>query len=166
MKKKLIDDNGKIFGKVNIIDLAVVILLLIVALGTMYKFKSHRVNINGGSKKICYQVLITDVKSSSAKFYQKNLSVADSKTSTALGTIKNVTVDDYYDMVTDINGVVHKTQKPDKIQILLDIEADGVETDQAYLIGGTYELKSGADIYIVTKYADVIGTIQNINCGD
>lgn len=166
MKNKLIDNNGKIFGKINIIDLCVIILLLIVAFGTAYKFKSHKVNITGGSKKIQYQVLIKDVKSTSAKFYKKNLLVCDSKTSTALGTIKNVTINDYYDMVTDINGIMHKAKKPGKIQILLDIETNGIETDQAYLIGGTYELKSGADIYILTKYSDVIGTIENITCGD
>jgi hypothetical protein len=162
MKKKLIDDNGKIFGFINIIDFCVLVLLLIVAIGTFYKFKSHATNINGSSQKIHYQILIKDVKKSSVKFYQKNLSVSDSKTGVFLGTITNFSIKDYYDYVTDINGVVHYAQKPDKIQILLDVEANAVETEQAYLIGGTYELKSGADIYIMTKYADVIGTVEKI----
>ena len=62
----------------------------------------------------------------------------------------------------DINGVVHKAQKPDKIEILLNVKANAIETEQAYLVGGTYELKAGADIYIATKYADVIGTVEKI----
>lgn len=164
--KKIIDENGKILGKINIIDLFVIIILLIVIAGTVYKFKSPIANINGGAKIIQYQIKIKDVTTSSAKFYKKGLHVSDSKTENYLGIIKNVTVNDYYDYITDINGIIRKSKKPNKIEILLDIEAQGVETEQSYLIGGTYELKSGADIYIITKYADVIGSVEKITSGD
>ena len=164
-KKKIaiINQDGKVFGKLNIIDLFVVLLILLVTLGTIYKFKSRVAIISGGEKKISYQVVVKDIKSSSAKFYKKGLKVLDSKTNTDLGVIKNVHAEDYSDFITDINGIIHKSKKPDKIQVFLDIDANGIETEQAYLVGGTYELKAGADIYIATKYADVIGTINKVN---
>ena len=159
---KIIDENGAIFGKLNLIDLFVLLILLLVIAGTIYKFNSHSTNINGGAKVIEYQIKIQDVKKSSAKFYTNGLKISDSKTGNPLGTINNVAVSDYYDYVADVNGIVHRSQKPDKIELLLSVKANAIETDQAYLIGGTYELKAGADIYIATKYVDVIGTVEKI----
>lgn len=159
---KIIDENGCIFGKLNLIDFFALIILLLVIAGTIYKFNSRFTNINGGAKIIEYQIKIQDVKKSSAKFYTNGLKISDSKTGNYLGTINKVDVSDYFDYVPDINGVVHKAQKPDKIEILLNVKANAIETEQAYLVGGTYELKAGADIYIATKYADVIGTVEKI----
>jgi hypothetical protein len=157
-----LDSNGKIFGKINFIDLFIILLIIIVTFGSLYRFNSTSTNINAGSKLIDYEVKISDVKASSAKFYEIGLDVYDSKTKIYLGKIKNIIVNDYYDYVTDLTGQIHKTIKPDKIEIILQIEGKGIETDRSYLLSGTYELKVGTDMYILTKYADVNGLVYKI----
>ena len=79
-----------------------------------------------------------------------------------MGVIKKVFVKDCFGYVKDINGKMKKAKKPERVNIFLDIESNGVIDDKAYLAEGNYELKAGSDIYILTKYADVDGKIEKI----
>lgn len=160
--KKIIDSDGRLFSKINIIDFLVLIILFIVACASIYRFKGSINNINKGSRIIYYRVKIQDVKKSSSKFYKKNLDIYDSNTRTCIGRIKNIKIKDFYDYILDTKGIIHKVKKPDRIEIILDIKSKGIETNQAYLLNGTYELKVGSAIYLLTKYADVIGSVYKI----
>ena len=164
--KKIIDKDGKVFGKINIIDLSIIFIFVVLIFGSVFRFKSNIFSKNNDVKLIYYHVKIRDVKKSSIKFYKPGLKVYDSNTKNYLGVIKGVIYYDYYDYITDIDGIIHRAQKPDKIEIDLGIKVNGLETDQAYLADGTYELKAGSDIYILTKYADVIGKIESVSLLD
>ena len=160
--KKIIDEDGKIFSKINIFDLMVIVIIIFVFLGTVYKFKFSKVNMKHDFGLINFAVKISDVKDSSSKFYKKGLRVFDAKSKNYLGVIKKVFVKDCFGYVKDMNGKMKKARKPGRINIFLDIESNGVIDDKAYLAEGNYELKAGSDIYILTKYADVDGKIEKI----
>ena len=160
--KKILDEDGKIFGKINIFDLIVIFIFITVVLGTCYKFKFGKINPKQKTKLINFEVKISDVKDSSRKFYKPGLKVFDSKSKNYIGVIKKVFVKDCFGYVKNISGRIKKAQKPNRVDIFLDIKSNGVINDTAYLTEGNYELKIGSDIYILTKYADVSGKIEKI----
>jgi len=161
-KKKIIDADGKVLGKINIIDLIILVLILLVISGSIYKFNAHEINIMRDQKEINYKIKIKDIKSSSAEFFKIGDEIFESKTKIYLGEIKNIIVNDYYDYIFDMHGELHKSKKPDRIELLLEIKSHGIENNNAYLINGSYELKIGADIYILSKYIDMTGNIYEI----
>ena len=160
--RKIIDEDGKFLGKINIFDLIVIFVFVTVVIGTCYKFKFGKINPKRKSELINFEVKISDVKDSSRKFYKKGLKVFDSKSKNYIGVIKNIFVKDCFGYVKDINGKMKKAKKPKRIDIFLDIKSNGVRNDNAYLAEGNYELKAGSEIYILTKYADVSGKIEKI----
>ncbi len=146
----------------NIIDVFVLVLIIGVALGTAYKFTSPAASVSGGQKTINYRVMIKDVRDFSGKYYEEGQEAFDSKTGTSIGVIKKVEILPYEDVLDMADGSVISAEVPGKIKIYLDLEATGLETDQSFLIGGTYELKTGAGIFIMTKYVDVTGVVDSI----
>jgi hypothetical protein len=149
--------------KINIIDLFFCVLITMIILGTVYKFGSKIINISANSEIINYELKIRDIRSSSAKFYREGSEIFDSRTNICLGKIKKIIVNDFYDYVTDINGEIKKSKKPGRIEVVLEIESKGTETDKAYFINGTYELKTNTEIFINTKYTDMIAFVEKIN---
>jgi len=160
----VIDNKGKIFGKVSIIDIFVVLLVAVVVFGTVYKFKSPATsNITGGNTPIYFKVKIEDVRSLALNYYEEDMDVYDSKTGNYLGKIRSISSSPYVEEIEKADGSVIKTEKADKIQIDLEIEAKGVETEQSFLVEGTYEVKVGAGIYLMTKYVLTEGTVMEVH---
>lgn len=156
----MIDKKGKIFGKISIIDLMVALIIVTIIVGTIYRFGSPvTASITGGNATINYTILIEDVRYFSANYYEEGLNVYDSNTGNFIGKIKDIRVEPYMGTIEMKDGTMVLAEKTERVKIFLDIEASGVVTDKAYLVGGTYEVKVGGGAYISTKYVDVTSSI-------
>lgn len=63
---KLIDEKGKLFGKVNIVDLIVILIIVAVVCAVGYRLTSSRVNAGGGNpvsteEQYCYVTLYSSL---------------------------------------------------------------------------------------------------------
>ena len=63
---KLIDEKGKIFGKINVIDFFVILIVILLALGAVYKFTTMNKSVgNVGSvstQMVTYNVKVEKVR--------------------------------------------------------------------------------------------------------
>lgn len=156
------DKNGKLFGKVSILDIFVVLLVVGVVAGTIYRYTSERTNMLFADATINYTLRISNVREFSLENYHVGLRAYHHITNELVGTIIGVRSEPVYDFLENVLGELHLVQRPDIINIYLDLEVVGMETDTAYLINGTHELNVGSDLRLRTRYITVTGTIDDI----
>lgn len=63
---KLIDDKGRLFGKINLVDLVVLLLVVAIAAAAVYRLTSTRVNVGGqnpvtAQNQYCYVTLYSSL---------------------------------------------------------------------------------------------------------
>lgn len=156
------DRNGKLFGKISIFDVIVAVLIITVCTGVFYKSRSEKTNVEGGQKTIHYTVRIPNVRWFTLQYYQEGLRCFDTKTGEEIGKIVGVRSEPYTDHYLDMQGNVVLAEVPETIKIEVDIETPGLETDKGYFARGAYELKAGSEVYLTTKYVDVMGFMENV----
>jgi len=159
------DKNGKLFGKLSIVDAIALLFLLVVTAGIVYRYASPNAKVVSSDDKITYVLQIEGVRDFTEEYYSKeeNLKCFDSKNGEAIGIIKKVESQSYKKYSLGLDGVPRWIERPKTVTIYLTIEATGRETDDAYYIGGTYKLRIGGEIPLATKYSSVVTTIVAIN---
>lgn len=158
----MIDNKGKLFGKINIFDLAVVILIIVLIIGTIYKFKSPTTAIAGGDKEIEFVIKFENLSDFTEQYYIVGNFVYDENTGQKLGEITNVKSEPYRKELNLAKGGIAFAEVPSKINLYLTVKGIGLETDKSYLIDGTYELKNGAGVQVKTKYTTSSGFVYDI----
>jgi disulfide oxidoreductase YuzD len=156
------DKNGKLFGKLSIIDLFAVIILIGAVAVTCYKIYSPSTSVNAGEKKLTYTLKISGVRDFTYEYYDIGHRCFDKKTDEFVGEIVGIREEPYRERVVLLDGSVVYAEKPGVITVYLEIETAGTETDAAFFAGGTYELKAGSELNLRTKYVDVMGIIDNV----
>ena len=157
------DKNGKLFGKISILDLFVVVLILGVIVGTTYRYtSSETAETLRGNTTIQYNLRISGVRDFTLENYHIGLECFDTATNESLGVITAIRVEPLREIMETLSGELAWAERTDVIDIFLDIEATGIETEQSYLLNGTYELKAGSEILMSTKYIYVMTTVESI----
>jgi len=137
----LVDKRGKLFGKINIIDMLVLLVVLLMIAAGLYKFvlSDNRV-ISSNPDLLQYTVSITDVRNYSADALKVNDKLYDSKTNTYMGKVIGKEVKPYRDYITKTDGTVVLAEKPNRFEVLLTMEVPGVENAYGYLAGGNRDI--------------------------
>lgn len=155
--------NGKLFGKVNLFDVAVILMILFLVIAGFTKFKTFNKAVDGGSMgKVIYTFIINDVRNYTSKAFASGDSVFDTMTDINIGKIINVETRDARIVKGLATGKSIVTENPYKNDIILTIEAPGSVTDSAYFANKSVELKVGSEKKIETLYATVSGKIGSI----
>ncbi|MCL2396822.1 MAG: DUF4330 domain-containing protein [Defluviitaleaceae bacterium] len=157
------DKNGKIFGKISVVDLLVALLIVVVALGTVYRFASPAAAVDRGEATVHFVLRIEGVRDFTAEGYRTGLRVYDRQTGQFIGHVDSVEVEPHYEPVTLHDGTIVRAYQPGRIAINMGVVAEGRLTPTAIYVEGTYELTAGSMIYIATKYVQVMGFIYSIS---
>lgn len=158
--------DTKLFGILSLFDLFVLVFIIAVVIGTVYKFRSPAADVEAGQETIEYTVKIAGVRDFTLQYYKEGLPCYDVKTGELIGTISAVRSGAYEIPVGDKDGDMKIAAVPEMLRIDIDIVTDGLESDQAYYARGTYELKVGSEINFYTKYAEILGTVEDIKVID
>lgn len=154
--------NGKIFGKIGIIDIIAIIIIVGVVAGTIYKFSSPETSVSSGKATILYTLKIEGVRTFTFDFYHVGDPCFDRKTDENIGEIKAVRKEPFLARTVKNDGTILMAERPDLITIYVDIETSGNETNAAYFSNGTYELKAGSEVPLITKWIEVNGFIDDV----
>ncbi len=156
--------DGKIFGKINIIDFTVVVVVVLLIACAFLKFskfdkKSDDTTL---SQTIEYKMIVKGIRNYTLDAFEVGDGVYDSQSKVGIGTIKNIetTLSDSYENL--ITGEVELLENPYRYDVVFTIETDGVVTSEAYYANKSIELKVNSTKAIETKYAKTTGTITDI----
>lgn len=159
---KLIDEKGKLFGKINVIDLAVVVLILFLVAAVGYKVLSPKIETSPTAQKDV-TILIkctfrTDAIVASLKKDQQLVFGTDFIPDAFISDVKS-TPSDY--ITNDSEGKVHVEKHPLLKDMYVTIRAKVNANAPIYKIG-TQELAQGKNFIIKTQTTETVGSVETI----
>lgn len=164
--KKIIDEHGRVFGKVSIIDFFVVLIVLAIGTALYIKFNVLEVtSVTVKTDKITYAVNVSGVRQYTVDsfkvgdvLYDKNGSGGNS-----IGTIMAINVSDAKKISETVNGTVVMGNYLDRYDVSLTVTAAGSLSNGRYLVNKTYELNEGSIRSLYSKYCAFEATIAEIS---
>ncbi len=151
---KLIDENGDLFGVVNVLDALVILLVLIVVVagiavvGVLETDSEPNGDVNGddaGSIETQYATIDVGTQSTAIA---ETISEGD-----------EMTTDDEHLAITDVYAVPTSSEHAD---VTVRVELDGTQYENGTFEFGNDEFTSGQNVSIQTDEYDVTGTIDTV----
>ena len=156
------DKNGKIFGKVSIIDLLVLLAVIVGVAGFSVRFFSTAADNVNEKTKFEYVVEVQDVRSFTVDALDKKGIVTEKKSGGVIGEIINVESEAYKMPHVLSNGRVIDVSIPEKYTVNVTVVGEGNETNGGYYIGENVELSVGSTITMASKYANSTGKVKSV----
>lgn len=156
--------DGKLFGKINLFDFAIVILVIILIIAGVTKFKTFDKTVDASAMgKIQYTFLIEDVRSYTADALKSGDTVFDSATNINIGTITNVKREPAKVVKNLADGATKIFENEYKNDVILTIETPGTMSNTGYFANKSIELKVGSEKEIETLYMTSLGKVTSIS---
>ncbi len=137
----IMDEKGKVFGRISIIDICALLVLLALLAGAYYRF--YRVDPQHTAANfdtIEYKVLMKEVRQQSIDAVETGAEVYDVRTDSYMGKIVRKDIAPSMAIVTKSDGTVAMAEKPERFDVLVTITVPGVESEFGFLANGKRDL--------------------------
>jgi len=159
---KIIDEKGKFFGKVNLIDLVVVFLAIFLVTAFCYKVLAPKISTSPLAEgEVTALVKCASKTESAAKSVQKGQKLVFGTDYIKGATILDVSYSPSDSITTDSEGNLHMRKHPVLKDILITIQAK-INTNAAILKVGTQELCQGKKFTVKTHTIEIDGSVESI----
>ena len=158
---KLIDKNGKLFGKLNIIDLVVVLLIIaaIVFIG-MRLTGGHE---SSSLKTAEYTFKIERVRKQTVDAWTKNaVGIVDAENKDHMGDIIAISYEPARVFVKKSDGTYAIAEHTDRYDVTLTLTVGVNETDEGYYTENNTYIAPGKDMGLSNRYAQSFGVITGL----
>ncbi len=159
----MINRDGKLFGKVSIIDIVVIALVIVLALGVYKMFADDSSAVVTSSEKVECTFIIKNVRSYTADALAKKGSLYDKVSKEYVGEITDVKVDDGLYQINMADGSFKQVVPEDRYNVYVTVEFDGKASDNGYYTAANKYLGAGTSLGITTKYAECESTVYSIS---
>lgn len=160
--KKIIDSKGKIFGKVNILDLLIVVVIAVLALSAFVKFDKAEGRLTS-DKTIEYTVKIKQIRQPSVDAINRELTGwVEPDTKKELGEITDVKVSPAEELVRLNNGEYTTVELVETYDALLTMRVSGTETDDNFYTISGKKLIVGENLTLNNGYVTSYGIVKSV----
>ncbi len=147
---KLIEDK-KLFGKINIVDIVLLLIILVVGIVGYKKIFTNDSNVSIGAKyyKTDFTLKVSSVPESLVKYLETGVDVYDNETNSYIGKVVSFSSGEC--LVNKINLNTNEyvlTETPEKINIYLVVEVEVADTDGDLINANNYYVKIGKYINV------------------
>ena len=154
--------NGKLFGKINIIDLLVLAAVLVLAVGIGARFVTSASENAKEKTSFEYVVKIEEVRKYTVDALLKKGIVSNPKTDEFIGEITDVTFEPSTKQHITAEGKAVNAEIPERYNCYVTVSAEGKESDMSYFVGSDIELSVGTTMTMATKYVNSSGKVISI----
>lgn len=163
---KIIDRNGRLFGKISIIDLIVVAVVIVMAFALYVKTNHNEItSTSTPDSTITYQMLVRGVRTYVADAVQVGDKVYDQDRNSgggSLGVITNIEIRPGGRLAEFNDGTIAAAPVEDGVDMLLTIQGSGLISEGRYLLNRVYDLGVNSSRNYCTMYAQFTGSIYSI----
>lgn len=122
----IIDSRGKLFGKVSIVDLLIIVIIVAGALGVYYKFvKVDSSGIATTTQKVSVAFFMEDVAEYTADSIKEGDFVRDRTSSVNIGRVTKVVKGPDIVFYPNSDGKVIASSKPGYVSVEVTVEGEG-----------------------------------------
>lgn len=148
----LIDDKGKVFGRINLIDLTLVFgVFIIAALAFVVLTKQGKVVTIPEDKTVTYTMIVKAIRPDVASFIKKGDIVKKQITQAPIGTVKGVEMKAAQEVVLTSDGRKVLAESPVEKDVYITIETKG-RAGSDIIATGNEVLRVGDRFNILTKW--------------
>jgi hypothetical protein len=161
---KLMDHNGRLFGKISIIDVLVLVVVLVMAAALYFKSNQTHTGTSVTTNTITYQVLVSGARNYVADAVKEGDFLYDQDRSSG-GTLGQITAIETLpgSKMAELNdGTVDTIPAEDSVNLLITIQGSGIISDGRYLLNRVYDLGVNSARNFYTPYAQFTGTVTAI----
>jgi len=163
--KRLIDEKGRIAGKVSMIDLSILLLIVMVAIGAVIKFTvTPQTAVTIQAAPVQYTLEIRGVR----HWAMHNIREGDAifEGGVYVGTVTGVSHEPHEAFVQG-DGVVWVADVPERYNVLLELEATATVNDGRIMVSRTVPTAVGnSPTEFISRYAEFIAIVREIHIGE
>lgn len=160
---KIINEKGKLFGIINIIDLTALLVVALLAVGGIQRMKTKPIIVNEDSKAlITYEV--SDIRMASVENIVEGDELFHYDRGGYVGKIKEVSYEPYTEPV-ESNGAWVDAEVPNKYVATFVVEADVRDNPDVIIVGGE-QTRVGTQYRMKNKRIAFFGTVIGIEVLD
>lgn len=166
---KIVDHNGRLFGKISVIDLLVILVVAVMAAALYFKSSQTHTGSTVAEQKITFQVRARGVDSYVADAVQIGDGLYDKDYSSggrAIGYITDIQVErspgtKLADELHD--GAAALVEAEDTVDLRITLEGRGLVDGKRYTINRVYALGVNSSRTYYTKQAQFVGMVAGIS---
>lgn len=164
---KVIDQNGRLFGKISVIDLLVVAVVIVLAAALHFKSGQTHTGITVTEQPITFQLRVRGVRSYVVDAIRVGDGLYDQNYSSggrALGEITDIQVerDPGTTMAYLNDGTVALINTDDTVDLLITVEGQGLLNGKSYSVNRVYDLAVNSARAYYTRTSQFTGTVASI----
>ncbi|MGI6586530.1 MAG: DUF4330 domain-containing protein [Gracilibacteraceae bacterium] len=159
----LLDEKGRLFGKISIVDIGVLLLIAVLIGGVYYKFFMVDKDQNAAKfDTIEYKVLVEEVRQQSVDAMEIGADIYDAKTDSPMGRIEDIEVLPATGQLTKADGTVVIAEKPERFNVLITIKVPGIETKYGFRANGRLDINRESQQVLDTRMIEVVAKIVDV----
>jgi len=153
--------NGKLFGKINIFDFIVIVLLILLIFGIFSKFvifsENEKQKIN-----ITYDILVKSVKQETIDAFSVGQGVYERQNGYYIGEITSIKAEGATDLMETLDGKVIEAPIENRFNLILSVKAEGIQDQNGFVSINKCKIFDGKDINFDTQKNRCNGTFRNM----
>ena len=154
--------NGKLFGKLNLFDFAVILLVVVLVFGIGYKFLVLNREEQKNTVQITYDLQIKSVRDVTVNAFHEGDIVYHYKLDEAIGTVKEINAVPATDSMDTLNGSVVDATVEGRYDVTVTVTGTAVLQDDGNLMMGKAKIVEGTELRASTQLANCTATIKNV----
>ncbi len=164
MKKKFIDEKGRFFGIVSIIDIIVVVVLIVLAAAVYVRFFANRDTIAAADgSTFTYEIRVRGETQEIADSIKVGDQLYDLENEYFIGTVTEVSTEAAMQQTPLADGTYVNAPVENRVDITVQVETDGLVSNDRYYAGRSYEVCVNDSLSFFSKYVSTTGVIWSIN---
>ncbi|MBK5252528.1 MAG: DUF4330 domain-containing protein [Peptostreptococcaceae bacterium] len=162
---KIIDDKGKLFGTINIIDLFVLLIIVLAAIFLAGRMLPGTESGEAGTQKeMEYTVKVEEVSKYTIDAANVGDAIFDFETGSDIGVISKIGHNPHMEYLVNKDNEAVAIESLDKFDLFITVKANFVETDKALMIEDMI-VAVGRKVLVYNKYLFVEGKIYSRESG-
>lgn len=161
---RFLDDKGRIFGKISVIDLAII--LVVVIAGGWFGYARYGRNLEQDVKSrerpVEFTVVVRAVLPTTVDAMKKGGQLFEFKTGVSVGTIKDVKSQPADIWVVNEDGLMLREKTTDRYDAYITVTATAREGDNVVTVDGV-EVRVGSTIGLQSKWVVFTGNIMTLD---
>ena len=162
LTRRMIDERGRIFGKVSVIDLLVIIMVLVMVVGYVARNRAAPGGGVSSTFEVLYTISVLEVRVTTERLFRPGDTVYDEH-GVNLGVIRYVGSAPARVQSTTIDGSHVMAPSEERVDVFLRIAAQCSEADGHIFADRRTELSVDTEMNILTKYVKTTAFITSID---
>ncbi len=165
--RKIVDSNGKLFGKINLLDFLILLILIVALIGGCYKLFFVDNTVYTPDYQDGYITLrLTGLTEREIEAVKEGDLIRVPKIQ-ELGTVQEIEIAHRIDNVTSIDGSIYTIENPLSYELTVKLAADKLFTRDGFTyVGDSYKLNKGMALDVSNGLLPCKATVLSVEISE